>query len=141
MKRLSSLRTTLAPIPSIPMLILPPGVSFAAASLEARRSGSMNERQAWLFGGLRHLHARCCVQHRLDNVVVAGAAADIAFKLMAHGRFIELAAIAVDDVDRGHDHARRAEAALQAMIVAERRLHRMQLGALGDTFDGGDIGA
>ena len=49
--------------------------------------------------------------------------------------------MAVHDVDRRHDHARRAEAALQAVIVAERRLHRMQLVALGEAFDGGDVGA
>ena len=49
--------------------------------------------------------------------------------------------MAVHDVDRRHDHARGAIAALQAVIVAERRLHRMQLVALGDAFDGGDVGA
>ena len=49
--------------------------------------------------------------------------------------------MAMDDVDGRHDHARRAEAALQAVIVAECRLHRVQLVALGDAFDGGDVGA
>ncbi len=49
--------------------------------------------------------------------------------------------MAVHDVDRRHDHARRAVSALQAVIVAERRLHRVQFVAPGDTFDGGDVGA
>src|SRR5262249_23921452 len=81
------------------------------------------------------------IQHGLDDVVVAGAAADIALELVAYRRLVELAAIAMYDVDRGHDHARSAEAALQAMIVAERRLHRMQLVALGNAFDGRDAGS
>ena len=63
---------------------------------------------------------------RLDDVVVAGAAADIAFELLANGVVVELVALAAHDIDRGHDHARRAIAALQAVILAERLLHRMQ---------------
>ena len=35
----------------------------------------------------------------------------------------------------------RAIAALQTVIVAERRLHRVQFVSLGDALDGGDIGA
>ena len=94
-----------------------------------------------LFGRLRDLHASGRIQHRFDDVVVAGAAADVAFELMADGGLVELAAMAVHDVDRRHDHARRAIAALQAVIVAEGRLHRVQFVALGDAFDGGDVGA
>ncbi|MGY4596536.1 hypothetical protein ACVWXL_004282 [Bradyrhizobium sp. GM22.5] len=44
---------------------------------------------------------------------------------------VELVALAMDDVDRGHDHAGRAEAALQAMVFAEGLLHRMQRRAVG----------
>ena len=43
-------------------------------------------------------------------------------------------------VDRGHDHAGRAEAALQAMMLAEGFLHRMQLAVLGETLDRHHIG-
>ena len=43
----------------------------------------------------------------------------------------EIVALAVDDIDRGHDHAGGAEAALQAMMLAERLLHRMQRRAVG----------
>ena len=43
--------------------------------------------------------------------------------------------MAVDHVGRRHDHARRAEAALQAVMFLEGRLHRMQVGAVGQTFD------
>src|SRR5258708_13705880 len=45
------------------------------------------------------------------------------------------------NIDRRHDHARRAIAALQPVIIAERGLHRMQLVALRDALDGGDVGA
>ncbi len=40
---------------------------------------------------------------------------------------VEIVALAIDDVDRRHDHAGRAVAALQTVILAERFLHRMQL--------------
>src|SRR5215510_11688821 len=79
---------------------------------------------------------------RLHDVVVAGTAADVAFQLMANGVLVEIVALAVHDVDRRHDHARRAIAALQAMVLAECLLHRMQASArLGEPLDGGDVGA
>ena len=78
---------------------------------------------------------------RLDDVVVAGAAADIALELLADRVLVEVVALAIDDVDRRHDHARRAEAALQAVMLAERLLHRMQLAALRQALDRRDIGA
>src|ERR1700744_6614634 len=73
--------------------------------------------------------------------MVPGAAADIAFEFVPYRFLVERAAVAMDDVDRRHDHARGAIAALQAVIVAKRRLHRMQFVAFGNTFDGGDVGA
>src|SRR6267143_6364266 len=88
--------------------------------------------------GVRHrLGAR---RDRLDDVLVAGAAAEIAFEFLADGVVAEVVALAVDDVDRGHDHAGGAEAALQAVMLAERLLHRMQRRAVGgQTFDGLDL--
>src|SRR5207237_661898 len=79
--------------------------------------------------GLRRPHPRHgfrASRDRLDDVVVAGAAAEIAFELLADGVLVELVALAVDHVHRGHHYARRAEAALQAVMLAERLLHRMQ---------------
>ena len=98
-------------------------------------------RKRQLFRRLRNLHASGGVEHRLDDIMVAGAAADIALELVPHGLFVEFAAMAMHDVDRRHDHARGAIAALQAVIVAERGLHRVQFVAFGNAFDGGDIGA
>src|ERR1700712_1614369 len=101
MKRRSSLRTTLAPMPSTPMFC-PPNRSYCFrhfhrnAAVLNRGSGSLRR----VFGCLRNLHAAGRVEHRFDDVVVAGAAADIAFQLVPDGVLVELAAIAVEDVDR-----------------------------------------
>src|SRR6266550_6716286 len=123
MKRRSSLRTTLAPMPSTPMSC-PPCRSFCVRHFLRNSAVSYSEivgLQA-LFRGLRNLHAGGRIEHRFDDVVVAGAAADVAFQLVADGGLVELAAVPVDDIDRRHDHARRAIAALQTVIVAECRL-------------------
>src|SRR3979490_1845131 len=78
--------------------------------------------------GVRHrLGAR---RDRLDDVLVAGAAAEIAFELLADGVVAEVVALAVDDVDRGHDHARGAEAALQAVMFAASLMHWIKRPAL-----------
>src|SRR6202051_654549 len=143
MKRLSSLRTTLAPMPSTPISCSPYRSCLIRHFHRSWRSeiSAIKASCLRLFGGLRDLHAAGGVKHRLDDVVIAGAAADIAFELVPDGCLVELAAIAVDDIDRRHDHARGAVAALQPVIVAECRLHRMQLLAPGDALDGGDAGA
>src|SRR6187402_1795493 len=69
-------------------------------------------------------HRGGALLHRLDDVVVAGAPAKVALELLADlvlGRL----RMAVHEVDRAHDHAGRAEPALQAVAVLERRLHRV----------------
>ena len=96
---------------------------------------------SWQFGHLRNRRAAGRVQHRFDDIVVAGAAADAAFQLVADGCLVQLVAVAVHDIDRRHDHAWSATAALRAKIAAEGGLHRVQLVALGDAPDCGDIGA
>src|SRR5882757_3159354 len=104
MKRRSSLRTTLAPMPSTPRFC-PPNRSYCFPRFPSKRSGFEFEfgcRQR-LFRRLRDLHATGRVEHRFDDVVVAGAAADIAFQLVPDGLLVELAArflriMAVHDV-------------------------------------------
>jgi hypothetical protein len=105
-----SLRTTLAPMPSTPMSLLPTG---AAA------------------GG---------VKHRLDDSVITVQRQILPWSSCRTVASSSLPPVAMHDIDRRLDHARGAIAALQAVIVAERRLHRVQLAALGDAFDGGDAG-
>src|SRR5262249_15491535 len=81
-------------------------------------------------------------RNRFDDVVIAGAAAEIAFELVTDGGIVEVVALAVHHVDRGHDHAGGAIAALQPMMLAERLLHRMQRTVrLREALDRGDVGA
>src|SRR2546421_123199 len=140
MKRRSSLRTTLAPMPSTPMSC-PPNRSYCFRYFVSKRGVEFekNAGRRLLFSRLRNLHASGRIEHRLDDVVVAGAAADVAFELVPDGRLVKLAAVAVHNIDRRHDHARGTVTALQAMIVAERRLHRVQFVAFCDAFDGSDV--
>src|ERR1700683_1079813 len=94
-----------------------------------------------LFGGLRDLHAARGVEDRFDDVVIAGAAADVALKLLAQRHLIEIRSMAVDGVNRGHDPSGLTVPAWQSVIIAEGSLHRMQFVALGDAFDGRDARA
>src|ERR1700742_4708421 len=140
MKRLSSLRTTLAPMPSTPIVPSLPEILFPPipSNTAVAQFSQFSDFACSSFSRLRNRHASRRIQHGLDDVVVAGASADIAFELVADGGLVEFAAMPLHDVDRRHDHARGAVAALQAVIVAERRLHRMQFVTPGDAFDRGD---
>jgi hypothetical protein len=56
--------------------------------------------------------------------------------------FIQIVAAAADNIERRHDHAGRAVAALQSVVFAKGFLHRVQGPArLGQALDGGDLGA
>ncbi|CAH1667711.1 hypothetical protein CHELA20_51925 [Hyphomicrobiales bacterium] len=147
MKRWSSLRRTAAPIP----------VAFISASRAYRRLLPDIPCRFWssavrrpfaakaLFGGVLHrrgtFHGFGTGGDRLDDVVVARTAADIAFELLADGLLIQVMAAAGDDIDRRHDHAGRAEPALQAMVLAESLLHGMQRSVSGKPLDGEHGGA
>src|SRR5580700_1194912 len=138
MKRWSSLRRTEAPIP-VALMALPSGNSLSGTAHRCPDAPS-------LFGGFRcaraAAHGLGPGGDRFDDVVVAGAAADVAFELLADGVIVEIVALAAYDIDRGHDHARGAVAALQAVVLAERLLHRMQLRLRrGQPLDGQHSGA
>ena len=64
--------------------------------------------------------------HRADDVLIAGAPAQVALEAVANllGRRIRVGA---QDLVRGEHHARRAEAALQAVLGPERVLQRGEL--------------
>ena len=51
---------------------------------------------------------------------------------------VDASAFARDDIHTGHDHAWRAETALQRMMLTEGFLHRVQLAVGGQPFDGRD---
>src|SRR6185312_5004234 len=124
MKRISSLRLTEAPMPVALMMFLSQG-------------------NLLLLGGLgrRGAHLARALGDRLDDVVVAGAAANVAFESVTDRRLVEIRTFPIDEVDRGHDHSRRAEAALQTVIVLEGLLHRVQLAALSEALDCGHLRA
>src|SRR5271166_2771326 len=127
MKRMSSLRLTETPMPVALILSL------------SLRNGLL---ASVLLGGLRRHRARHLARalgDRFHDVVVAGAAADVALEPVADRSLVKIRALAIDEVDRGHDHARRAEAALQAVVVLEGLLHRMQLAALSQALDCRDV--
>src|SRR5207247_4064290 len=74
---------------------------------------------------------------RADDVLVAGAPADLAGQDLADlglGRV----RVAVEQPARGHHHARRAEAALQAVAFDEPLLDRVELAVFGEVLDGTD---
>src|SRR5688572_10994938 len=60
----------------------------------------------------------------LDDVVIPGAAAEVAFQLMPDLLFGGVRR-AVEDLPGGEDHARCAEATLQTVLLPEALLDRM----------------
>src|SRR3984957_1288082 len=122
MKRWSSVRLTEAPSAVTPILSLPwDGVEASLLFGRLRRGGGAHFARA--------------LSDRFHDIVVAGAAADIAFEAVADRVFVKVRAQSIDEVDGGHDHARRAEAALQPVIVLESLLHGMELAVRGEAFD------
>src|SRR5262245_22327034 len=69
------------------------------------------------------------VLDRLHNLVVAGTAADISGDALADLGFAGLLVLLQQALGR-HDHAGGAEATLQAMLLPEALLYRVQLAAL-----------
>ena len=67
-------------------------------------------------------------ERRRDDRLIPRAAADIAGDGVAHLRLARLR-IAFEKLGQGDQHARRAEAALQAVILAERLLQRVERAA------------
>src|SRR3569623_704415 len=134
MKRLSSTRRRLAPIP--PILI-----SSSARLSVTVISGPLRGIDGGITAGLgrdvrRGLAAgvgRCPAallgrgpQDGLDDVLVAGAAAQVARQREAHlvlGRVV----VAVEQRAGGQHHPRRAEAALQAVLLLDALLDGVQL--------------
>src|SRR5262245_27644945 len=64
-------------------------------------------------------------EHRMDDRLVTGAAADVAGDRLDHVG-ARRRRIAIEQRLRGHQHARRAEAALRGEIVHERGLQWVQ---------------
>src|SRR4029077_9853981 len=73
---------------------------------------------------------------RIVDRVIAGAAAEIAFK---HTR--QIVPVFLAERGRGHDHAGGAKPALKRLRVEKRLLHRVQFAVFGETFDGRHLAA
>src|SRR5207249_7573034 len=71
---------------------------------------------------------------RLDDIVVARAATEVALELVPDLVFRRLR-VAFEHLVGGHDHARRAEAALEPVLLPEALLDRVQLAVLRETLD------
>src|SRR6056297_2298435 len=81
-----------------------------------------------------------CHHDRLDNVVISRAATDIALKIMPYLGFARLG-ILLEQRMRAHHHTRRAETALQAVMILKRLLHMVERAiGLAHPLDGGDLG-
>ena len=84
--------------------------------------------------GLRLLQLLRRVLNRLDDLVVAGAAAEVAGDAPAD-LFFGRVGVLLEQVLGAHDHARRAIAALQAVLLPEALLQGMELGAVRQPLD------
>src|SRR5216117_1336619 len=89
---------------------------------------------------LRFGHVLRSPLDRLHDVVVAGAPAQVAFELVAD-LLLRRFRIALEQLAGGQNHAGRAEAALQAVLLPETLLDRMQVPVLREPLNGGDLGA
>src|SRR3954451_20728905 len=80
------------------------------------------------------------VLDRLDDVLVAGAAAEVALDA-APDLLLARRGIVLEEIDASHDHARRAEAALEPVLLPEAALDRVQLAILRQPLDRLEVGA
>src|SRR5229473_521179 len=116
----SSRRWILAPIMVVTAMSAPPCGGLG---------GGRGRRAA--HGGGRRLH-------RLDDVHVARAAAEVALEALAN-LVIGRVRVLLEQVGRGHDHSRGAVAALEPVLVPECLLQWMELAVLGHALDRGDV--
>src|SRR5229473_1404388 len=100
------------------------GMLFAPAY----RSGGLC---AHMFGG---------ILHGTDNVLVACAAADVAFERLTNLSFSGVGVV-LQKLGGGHNHAGRAEAALQTMFLPKAFLKGVQVALGRQSLNGGDFTA
>src|SRR5579885_2251271 len=74
------------------------------------------------------------------NILIAGAATDVAFETFANLSFGRVG-VMLEQLVRGHNHARRTETTLQAMLFPEAYLDRVQVAFGSQPLNGGDFTA
>jgi len=77
---------------------------------------------------------------RVDDVLIAGAAAEIAIERVADF-LLGGVGVAFEELAGSHDHAGGAEAALEAVLVPESLLDGVEVAIGGEAFDGDDVAA
>src|SRR5262249_59633468 len=105
----------------LPPMLHPPRLVLARSPPERGTAPACGRDPRRLLLLLRAQHLRALL-HRLDDVDVAGAAAEIALQPvddLVLGRI----RVVFQEARRGHDHARGTEAALQAVAFRERLLY------------------
>src|SRR5690606_24038557 len=79
--------------------------------------------------------------HRgVENLRIIGTAAQIARERVRH-LIARRSGVVLKVADHRHDEARRAERALETGFVEDGLLHRMELLAIGEPLDRGDLAA
>src|SRR6186997_1723974 len=140
MKRGSSLRLTEWPMPPISGLVRSSrSVSVVMTSLSSAGRGRFGGDRLAVDrlsgddrGGLGGREFSGGLLDRLDDVHVARATTEVAADALADLR---------EEPGRLHDHPRRAEAALQAVLIPERLLERMKGRLAGHPLDGLELTA
>src|SRR4029453_17065058 len=79
-------------------------------------------------------HRGPCRPHRLDDVVVTGTAAEIAFQALPD-LLVARVRIAAQQIDRRENHSRRAVTTLQGVAFMEGLLDRMPLAVVRQPLD------
>src|SRR5262245_21380155 len=94
---------------------------------------------AWaMAASLLHLLGR--VLDGPDDVVVAGAAAQVSLELVPDLSLARVL-VALQDLVGGHDHAGRADPALEPVLLPDALLDGVELAVLGEALDREDVGA
>src|SRR5215510_13967553 len=114
--------------------------AFSRWPMSSKRGGMCAPHPPSLLrGGFLAFEALGSIERGIDDALITGTAAEIARDRDADlllGRI----GIVAQEFEQRRQHARRAEAALQAVVVAERFLERMKLGLRRrDAFDGQDL--
>src|SRR5262249_60507350 len=113
---------------------------LAALDPFANKLGNHGHRSRPRSGGLLGTQLGGGVLNCIDDVLIAGAAAEIAFECFTD-LGVRRVLRALEQFGRGHDHARRAVAALEAMLFPETFLQGMQPALGTQTFNGGEVRA
>src|ERR671913_322423 len=108
----------------------PPPTYFSGASVTAYPLLRCRRRAA--------LHLLRGLPYGLDDVLVAGAAAQVAFEVLPD-LLLRGVRVLLEEAYGGHDHARRAVAALQPVRLVKGPLHRVPLAVLGDPLHRRDL--